>query len=253
MRYFFIDPREAVGSAATIRGPDANHIKNVLRLQPGDEIRLFDGTGFEYEARITHLSSSRVDVSILGGFASSAESPVEIIIAQAFLKEKKMDGLVRRLSELGVTRWIPFFSDRSVSRPDSKRLSGRSQRWKKIARESVKQCRRGRIMEIADTVSFEAVLNIGKESDLKVVFWENESNTLSLTGQRFKRVFAVLGPEGGLTLREIEIARSLDFVTASLGPRILKADTASIAAATLFQFLFGDMGQNYIDKNSGFE
>lgn len=109
MRYFFIDPREAVGSAATIRGPDANHIKNVLRLQPGDEIRLFDGTGFEYEARITHLSSSRVDVSILGGFASSAESPVEIIIAQAFLKEKKMDGLVRRLSELGVTRWIPFF------------------------------------------------------------------------------------------------------------------------------------------------
>jgi 16S rRNA (uracil1498-N3)-methyltransferase len=253
MRYFFIDPGEATGSAVTVRGSDANHMKNVLRLQPGDKIRLLDGTGFEYDARITRLSSNQVDIAIIHRFPSAAESTVEIIIAQAFLKEKKMDGLVRRLTELGVTRWIPFVADRSVSRPDAGRLSGRKQRWEKIAREAVKQCRRGRIPEIGDTLSFETALHLGKGSDLKIVFWENESKPLSFPDRRFNRIFAVMGPEGGLTSREIETAKSLGFITASLGPRILRADTATIAAVALIQYLFGDMGQKIIDKNSGFE
>jgi len=225
MRYFFIEQSELSGTAAVITGSDARHIKTVLRLKPGDKIGIFDGRGFEYRAEIIALSPERIKVSITNRFPSTAESPVQIIVAQAFLKEKKMDGLVRQLTELGVTKWIPFFAERSVSRPAKKQISARTQRWKKIAREALKQCKRGRIMEIGETVSFEEVLNLGESCDLKVVFWE-----------------------GGFTSREIESARDRGFVTAALGPRILRTETATIAASVLLQYVFGDMSQKNLDK-----
>ncbi|MGD2030273.1 MAG: RsmE family RNA methyltransferase, partial [Desulfobacterales bacterium] len=158
MRYFFIEPSRMSGPTSIITGSDARHIKTVLRLKPGDKIGLFDGKGMEYRAEIIAFSPQSITVSITDRFPSTSESHVQIILAQGFLKEKKMDGLVRQLSELGATKWIPFFAERSVSRPDKKQISARTQRWKKIAKESLKQCKRGRIIEIGDTVSFEEVL-----------------------------------------------------------------------------------------------
>ena len=148
MRYFFIDHEKATNPVPVICGTDAKHIKNVLRLKSGDKIGLFDGTGFEYEARILAISPGGVEVSIIKSFSSTSESPVQIIMAQALLKDRKMDNLVRQLTELGITRWIPFFAQRSISRPDEKRLLTREKRWKKIAQEAVKQCKRGRKTEI---------------------------------------------------------------------------------------------------------
>jgi len=163
-----------------------------------------------------------------------------------------MDGLVRQLTELGVTKWIPFFAERSVSRPEKKQISARTQRWKKIAKEALKQCKRGRIMEIGATVSFEEVLNLGESCDLKVVFWENEfrlvNTQLPKHSRQINTIFAMLGPEGGFTSREIESARDQGFVTAALGPRILRAETATIAASVLLQYVFGDMSQKNLDK-----
>ena len=118
MRYFFIEQSELSGTTAVISGSDARHIKTVLRLKPGDKIGLYDGRGVEYRAEIISFSPERINVSITDSFPSSAESPIQIAIAQAFLKEKKMDGLVRQLTELGITKWIPFFAERSISRPD---------------------------------------------------------------------------------------------------------------------------------------
>jgi 16S rRNA (uracil1498-N3)-methyltransferase len=252
MRYFFIEPSEISGATSIITGSDARHIKTVLRLKPGDKIGLFDGRGFEYRAEIIAFSPESINVSITDCFPSTAESPVHIVIAQAFLKEKKMDGLVRHLTELGVTKWIPFFAERSVSRPDKKQISTRTQRWKKIAKESLKQCKRGRILEIGETVSYGEVLTLGESCDLKIIFWENEfklvHTELPKPNRQIKTIFAVLGPEGGLTSREIEIARNRGFVTAALGPRILRAETATIAATVLLQYIFGDMGQKNLDK-----
>ncbi|QTA90883.1 Ribosomal RNA small subunit methyltransferase E domain-containing protein [Desulfonema magnum] len=156
-----------------------------------------------------------------------------------------MDNLVRHLTELGITEWIPFIAERSVSRPDKKRLASRMERWKKIAREAVKQCKRSHIPDIDTVLSFEELLHIGKAYDLKIVFWENETMNFAfpqLHDKQYHTIFVMLGPEGGFTSREIESALASGFVTAALGPRILRAETATIAASALLQYLFGDMG-----------
>jgi 16S rRNA (uracil1498-N3)-methyltransferase len=245
MRRFYCE-KPVVDSRAVLAGPDANHIKNVLRLNPGDNIELFDGKGLEFVAKIVSLSPRRVEVSVLRKTISCAEPPVQIVVAQSFLKEKKMDILVKQLTELGVVGWIPFFSERSVPRPDKDRLAARKKRWEKIATESLKQCGRGRIMEIGTAVSFETILGIGEAFDLKVAFWENEiapiSPTLTGEGNRPENIFVLIGPEGGFSKQEIESIRASGFLTATLGPRILKAETATVAACSLLQYLYGDMG-----------
>ncbi len=245
MRYFFIEHAQSTGSTFVITGSDARHIKTVLRLKSGDKIGLFDGKGFEYKAKIVDLSTGRVKVSVIRRFPSTAESPVQITVAQGFLKEKKMDGLVRQLSELGIIKWNPFIAERSVPRPDKKQLSARTKRWEKISKEAIKQCKRGCIMEIGDTVSFEEILNLSQTADLKIAFWENELQPLNAELPRpdrnINKIYALLGPEGGFTQQEIESARDRGFVTASLGPRILRAETATVAACVLLQHLFGDM------------
>jgi 16S rRNA (uracil1498-N3)-methyltransferase len=247
MRYFFIEESELKDSIFNITGPDARHIKTVLRMKPGDKIGLSDGKGFEYEAKIMDLSPGRVKASLIRRFPSTAESPLKIIVAQAFLKEKKMDGLVRQLSELGIVKWIPFIAERSVPSPNKKQHLARTKRWEKIAKEALKQCRRGRIMEIGETVSFEEILNLGQSCDLKVIFWEDElqpvNANLTRPSIQINSVFALIGPEGGFAQKEIEKARDHGFVTVGLGPRILRAETATVAACVLLQYLFGDMSQ----------
>ena len=247
MRRFFIEKSKITSTKVFITGSDAAHIKKVLRMKPGDMIELFDGRGFDYGARIENLLARSVEVSIIQRFLSASESPVQIIVAQALLKDKKMDTLARQLTEIGVTGLIPFTSIRSVPRPDKKRLSVRRKRWERIAIESLKQCKRGHITKIGGTVTFNDVIKIDDECDLKIVFWENESKSISdavqnMYDRHYKKILAVLGPEGGFTENEIENAIAGGFVSASLGPRILRAETATITACAILQYLFGDMG-----------
>jgi len=247
MRHFFIDPSPATNSLVAIQQSEAHHIKNVLRLKPGDRIKLFDGTGFEYEAVIRKMSAEKVDVEIRSKVRATLRSGAQIMVAQAFLKEKKMDDLVRKLCELGVAKWIPFFSQRSIARPEASRLAGRTRRWHRIATEALKQCRRIDLPEIARALSFEEVLDFSKTCDLNIVFWENEAIPLSRgiesdEKDTIRKILLMLGPEGGFTQQEIEMAENSGFVVAGLGPRILRAETATIAAVTLVQYLFGDMG-----------
>ncbi len=247
MRYFFIDPSSAARPLVSIKGSEAHHIKNVLRMKPGDSLKLFDGTGFEYEAVLISVSAQNVAVEIQRKIEVTAQPGVHIIVAQAFLKEKKMDDLVRKLCELGVSRWIPFFSQRSIARPDQKRLADRSQRWMRIATEAAKQCRRIDALQIGDALSFEDILDFSNNCDLKVVFWENESTPLSRDRlseavHPSKKILIMLGPEGGFSEQEIKLVQNSGFISAGLGPRILRAETATIAAVSLVQYLFGDMG-----------
>jgi len=246
MRYFYVDAGALQQPVVAIEGSEARHIKNVLRLKPGDQIRVFDGEGFEYEARINRFCAGRVEIKIARKFPGTKESPVQIEVAQALLKEKKMDRLLRHLCELGVTRWMPFISERSVPRPDHKRASARAQRWSKIVKESCKQCQRSKLPDIIGTLSFEDVLAYGQSCDLAIVFYENESAALKaqVASNRppAKKILLITGPEGGFTDQEIEKARAADCVIAGLGSRILRSETAAIAASTLVQFLFGDMG-----------
>lgn len=245
MHRFFITEPQLEYPFATLNGPDINHIKNVLRLQPGEYIRLFDGTGMVYTGKIISISPHCVRVEIIEKTAPATESPVHISIAQSYLKEKKMDVLIRQLTELGVGFWFPFFSERSIPLPDQKKLASRRQRWKKIAIEAVKQCRRNRLMEIGQALSFHEMLLSAKNSDLKIIFWENAelaliSNKYFSEKKHIRSIFAVLGPEGGFSNDEINQAIQQGFLPVKMGPRILRAETATIAACAVLQYMFGD-------------
>jgi 16S rRNA (uracil1498-N3)-methyltransferase len=247
MRRFFIEPTQINNPVVSIEGSEAKHIKNVLRLKPGDMIRLFDGSGIEYEAVIEYLSAGRAELCIRRKLSTTAESPVQLIVSQGFLKQKKMDNLIRPLCELGMTKWMPFISERSVPQPDKKRLAARMERWEKIAKESFKQCRRSVLPTICSPVPFDEVLQYGQSCEHKIIFWEEAAPVLDRTRVTAKphpidRVLIVLGPEGGFSEQEIKKAKNFGFTVSRLGPRILRAETASIAACTLMQYLFGDLG-----------
>jgi 16S rRNA (uracil1498-N3)-methyltransferase len=252
MRYFFIDPSSAsqalVGNRIVITGADARHIQKVLRLKTGDRIGLFDGKGYEFLAEITSLSPAQVEVLVVDYYPATTESPARIVVAQGFLKEAKMDDIVRQLTELGISGWIPFMAERSVPRPDQKQLEKRIERWNAISQQSIKQCRRGRTLEISAPMAFEEAVQAAGDYDVKIVFWENEPHPLGavlhdIDPEKVQKVFVMLGPEGGLTEAEVVLARNAGFVTAGLGPRILRAETATLTAGALVQFVFGDMGK----------
>lgn len=249
MRRFFIPSEHLKFPVSVLTGSDLNHLKKVLRLKPGDLIALFDGAGTECTGRIVGISSSEAVVEIVGKEERETEEAVRIVIAQAFLKDKKMDSLARGLTELGIHRWEPFFSDRSIPNPDRKRLASRAARWEKIIREAVKQCGRTRLMEIGPAVSYGEALRSGSSADLKIIFWENAAEPLSekkiaARGQSIRSVHALIGPEGGFSQKEAERAVEEGFEPVGMGRRILRAETAALAAATLLQYLFGDMGEN---------
>nr|HID59444.1 16S rRNA (uracil(1498)-N(3))-methyltransferase [Desulfobacterales bacterium] len=246
MRRFYLDKEIINSGTPTITGQDAKHIRNVLRLKPGDHIHLFDGEGNGYESRIISVEPNRIALSILTCFPSITESPVRITIAQALLKNRAMDRIVRQITELGITGFIPHISARSVPRPDNERLKKRCQRWERIAKEALKQCNRCVPPKINQVVLFRNLICEETPHDLKIIFWEGHAeNRLKFSDIRVpivKDVLAVIGPEGGFTREEIELAKEHHFIPLSLGPRILKADTAAVASATLIQYLYGDMG-----------
>ncbi len=252
MRYFFIENSKLTGSPPVISGSDAKHIRTVLRLKPGDRIRLFDNSGFNYEARIIRFHSGNVELALERQYESAVESKLHVTVAQALLKDRKMDTIIRQLTELGIKKWIPFAAKRSVPRIRKDRIHTRVERWKKIAAESVKQCGRGTVPEISMPISFEALLDSTDNIHRKILFWESESSINGVLPRepeiKIDSICVIFGPEGGFSTQEVRHAGERGFVTASLGPRILRADTASVAACAVLQYLFGDMGPAKMDK-----
>ena len=247
MRRVYLDARRIDAQDTVVEGADANHLQRVLRLAPGDAVVVFDGAGREFDARIDRFSDGRVWLCLTGRRAASSESPLAVTLVQGYLKEGKMDALVRQATELGVARFVPFFASRSIPRPAPDKLAARMARWERIARESLKQCRRSRVPRIDGAVEAKGVVDLAAGADLKIVFWEEEGEDPADSAAPFsqfpKSAVIVLGPEGGLDPSEVERFRRAGFATASLGPRILRAETAAVAACALVQYLFGDMGQ----------
>ena len=249
MRYFFVEGLQQDSGSIVIRGSDAGHIIHVLRLKVGDKVGLCDGRGMTWKARIEAMTSETVTASLMSGRQSDAESPVEIIIGQSYLKDKKMDLLVRQMTELGISKWRPFFSERSVPRPDSQRTISRVQRWQRISKEALKQCKRGKIIDILPPIAYQDALAMGRRCDLKILFWEDRAATpfidyVSAISIDIRTIFAIFGPEGGFSRKEVDMADSYGFASIGLGPRILKAETATVAAVSILQYLFGDIGKS---------
>ncbi|MBW1741236.1 MAG: 16S rRNA (uracil(1498)-N(3))-methyltransferase [Deltaproteobacteria bacterium] len=254
MRRFFLDREKILSDRPTLAGPDVKHIRTVLRLKPGDEIFLFDGEGLEYRARITDSTPDAIILSVMEQSPSITESPVQITIGQALLKARSMDRIVRQVTELGIYAFIPVCAERSVPRPEPGRWAEKEKRWERIARESLKQCGRSQIPRLGPPVSFKTLVGTSKAYDLRIIFHHGKAGLKSRpypwdTGD-MRRVLALIGPEGGFTPEEVKLALEWGFARVSLGPRILKADTAAVAACAILQYAFGDVGipQKKLDK-----
>jgi 16S rRNA (uracil1498-N3)-methyltransferase len=242
MRRFFLS-KEAIQSAKpSLTGPDVKHIATVLRLKPGDTVVLFDGDGWDYHARIETVTQRAVTLQILDRFSSITEPNVQITVGMALLKGRKMDRIVRQLTELGIHALVPVLAMRSVPKPGEDRWLKRKDRWEAIARESLKQCGRSRFLILKPAASFEEVVEQPNDYDLKVLFHHDRARvqvTPELRhAEQTPRVLALVGPEGGFTADEVRIALKRGFACVSLGPRILKADTAVVAACAILQHTF---------------
>ena len=246
LRRFFVDTPPVIGEEAILSGQDARHAKTVLRLAPGDKVLLLTGDGREYLAEICSAAGDCIRLMVMSARASSADPGILLTVAIGFLKEKKIDDLIPPLTELGIHHFLPFFAERSVSRPDPQRMASRVERWEKIARESMKQCRRTVAPIISPAVGFDHVLALGKNNHLNILFWEEDKHRSPFPPppKEFTpplRILIVLGPEGGITETEAAAAEKAGFTLCPLGPRILKAETAAIAATALAQYIYGDM------------
>ncbi len=245
LRRFFIPPEMVASANPEIFDSEAGHIIRVLRLTTGDVVELFDGTGNGYRARIVSTAPDRVRFAIQASYPLATESHARITLAQGFLKERKMDDLILPLTELGIHRWQPFHAARSVSRPTGSGLAKRLDRWQKKALEAVKQCRRGRIPLIQPADSLADLLGEAADFDLKLFFWEGAPLAVQLPAASLpatRSILVVVGPEGGFTPDEVQLAKTNDFLICGLGPRMLRAETAAVAACSVVQYRFGDMG-----------
>lgn len=247
MRRFFIPPEQIDGERAVLKGPEVRHARTVLRLDRGDPVVVFDGRGHEYEARITAIERGRMTLDLITPLPGCDESALPLAVAQGYLKDKKMDRLVRQLTELGVSRWVPFIARRSVALPDEKRRAARHQRWQKLSLEALKQCRRSRPMTIDPVMSFDQVLDLSPGYGEKWIFYENDTRQTHWTrpvssSPAADGILILIGPEGGFEPDEVTAAQNRGFRAMGLGPRILRAETAALAAAAIAQAVYGDMG-----------
>ncbi len=225
---FFTDKHLKIGKRCTLSGPDTHHIKNVLRLQKGEEISLIDPEGKEFLCIIEELSRKEITVYVSRGIERKTESRLEIALAVSLINTQKMDDLIRHTTELGVSRIIPVESARSQVK--TCHIQGRTQRWQEIVKSACQQCGRTRMAKIENTVPFETLLD-NFSFPLKIISWEKEC----LTGLReihnahsgVDKILVAVGPEGGFTPEEVEKAKQNDFVPFSLGPRILRTETAA--------------------------
>ena len=229
---------------ARLTGQDAKHISRILRAAPGDTLLLTDGRGTDYRGTILEIQKDGVSIKIDQTEPSRTESPLTLTLCNGMLKHQKMESLIPALNQLGVSQWIPFQCRYAISNPDEKRMKKRLDRWQTIVKESLKQCRRSRLMEISSPVSFKGVLDHARDYDHKIAFWESSTTPLSeLTplGKSGETAIILIGPEGGFSAEEMALAEAAGFKTYSLGPRILKAETATLTAASLAQHFLGDL------------
>ena len=245
MARFFVPKKSINHQRATVEGPELDHLRKVLRLGPGDSIIVFDDAGWEHEAVIRSLSAQAAEIDVLRSFQAERESPLQLTLAVGLTKGEKMDFVVEKATELGVQAIVPFASAYTVPKLDQRKIERRGERWQKIALAAAKQCGRTRIPEIFPLVNFENMVQ-QTAGPLNLLFWEKEAHQtlkqVHATDPEARSILLVIGPEGGLGDQEADLAQRHGFKAIRLGRRILRAETAAVAATSLVQYLWGDLG-----------
>ena len=241
MRRFFYDPSiQDTEEQVLITGPEAHHIRNVLRMQSGDSAELYDGKGAVVSGEIARISSKEVVFQVLSR-TDASHSGVPLTLAQAMLKGKKMDLLIQKATELGVHTFVPVLTRYCEnSGRAGKQAEKQLERWQRIMLEACKQCRRPIPMQICPPTELQE-LPLFKGGH-NIMPWENEAGTpfSALELDNGQPVLVLIGPEGGFHSSEVAYAEEVGFRTISLGPRILRAETAALAAVVLAQQAVGN-------------
>ena len=238
MPRFFID--FVPSGDAVITGEDGRHIAKSLRMQPGETITLCNGHGQDYLGEIVEISGESVRVHIHEIHKSETEPSVRVTLCQGIPKSDKMDFIVQKAVELGVSRIVPTVTARCISRPDAKAAQKKVQRWQKIAREAAKQSGRGAIPQVTDFTPLKRAA--ADAAGKRILFYEGGGEPLPKIVQAQDTDLTIyVGPEGGFSEEEVSLIQQTGGYAGTLGPRILRTETAPLAALTAIMLLTGNL------------
>ena len=239
MTRFFVSPEELGSDNIQLVGENASHAK-VLRLKAGEQVLVCDGEGKECLCAVVDQSWN---LEVLERRESVSEPGVRVSVYMAFPKADKLEHVIQKATELGVYEIVAFPSARCVSKPDEKSLKKKLERWQKIAASAAEQSGRGRIPQVVILPSFTEALKRGAQTDLPMMFYENEQATtlhMALTAGEWKSAALLTGPEGGLEEKEVKQAMEAGWKVCTLGKRILRCETAPLCALSAVMYAAGE-------------
>lgn len=240
-RFFVDDPGAFSDRSVVITGEDVNHVKNVLRLKENDELIVSDGRGRDYHCRISGITNEEVVADICDICDNFSELSTEITLFQGFPKGDKMELIIQKTVELGVTRIVPVMTKRTVVKLDDKKAKKKTERYNMIAESAAKQSGRGMIPEITMPVSFAEAVSMAEKLDMNIIPYEEAEGVeysrniiKSIKGKKSLGIF--IGPEGGFAREEVEKALDAGASAITLGHRILRTETAGMAVISIIMF-----------------
>ena len=225
-------------TSVVLQGATANYISRVLRMKMADKINVFDGSGGYWLAQIVSITKQRVGVELLDFFDDNRESPLDVSVGQCLSRGERMDYAIQKATEMGVSSITPLFSERCEVKLSAERQEKRLNHWRQLAISACEQSGRNVVPVINTPCSLESWIQ-GCSSELKIVLHHRTVKPLSGLAPPAS-VALLVGPEGGLSASEIAQAEGKGFYAAALGPRVLRTETAPVAALAILQYLWGD-------------
>lgn len=246
MSTFFVAPDAVTPPTIRMTGDLLHHLRDSLRLHPGDSLTLNDGCGSRYHVEVTHVTSQAIDSRIIEQQTEPARKTPSIVLGQALIKGDKMDWAIQKATELGVETIVPLHSTHSVIKLNPERLGHQRSRWERIARDAAQQSERWTIPTIADPMDLADICRHYAAAPVKGILAERSSGpslaTIPLPQDHQHPIVLLVGPEGGWAPEEHRLALQQGFLRLTLGPRILRAETAAIAALSILQSRLDEMG-----------
>lgn len=244
MRSFFLGDNEIAGDRATVAGELYRHMARVLRLKEGDEVELVDAAGVRHRGVVGEVGAKTLEVRIEATAPAIGEDGLSVTLYQGLPKGEKVDLILQKCTELGVTMVVLFDAERSVVKLDGEKGAARLSRYRKIVQEAARQSGRDSVPRVELGGSLEKALG-ESEQDVKLLLWEGEQKTTLREafgdGPTPESVAVVVGPEGGLSPAEVACAVRRGFLPVTLGKRILRTETAGFAMLSILQFHWGDI------------
>ncbi len=242
MHHFFVTPEQINARSVRITGGDVNHIRNVLRMQPGEQITVSDGAdGKEYRCELAEIGENCIMAKIMWAEEIGAELPSQICLFQGLPKGDKMELIIQKAVELGAAKIVPMATKRAVVRLDAKKEEAKRKRWNAIAESAAKQSKRGIVPEVTRVMTFAEAVEYAAGFDKKLIPYELAEGMERTRGliagiAPGESVAVFIGPEGGFDEQEIELARAAGVQPLTLGRRILRTETAGMTVLSVLMF-----------------